>query len=116
MHRVVLFRHVFALHKTIVIPPEKRTQPFIFEQKLSCEHVGHTKKCRARTLGFRTEKRHEPLVFEEKLCFEHSFSVQNTWIRRPFQSETEDADALTSSQPSQGHDFANPLGVEPLSL
>ena len=116
MHRVVLFRHVFALHKTIVIPSEKRTQPFIFEQKLSCEHVGHTKKCRARTLGFRTEKRHEPLVFEEKLCYEHAFSVQNTMEQRQFQSKTDGPDAMGLSQLTQGRDLAKVDDFETLSL
>ena len=68
------------------------------------------------TLCFAIENVAEPLVFVKKMPVEHVFSVQNTWIRRPFQSETEDADALNLSRTSQRHDFANPLGVEALSL
>ena len=97
------------MHKTIVIPSEKRTQPFIFEQKLSCEHVGHTKKCRARTLGFRTEKRHEPLAFEEKLFVEHVFSVNTPTIRRPFREEKHGPDPMAHRKPAGVMTFPTPL-------
>ena len=56
------------------------------------------------------------MVFVKKIHVEHVFSVQNTMKRRLFQSETEGADALISPELSQGHDFADPLGIEPLSL
>ena len=68
------------------------------------------------TLCFAIESVAEPLVFVKKMHIEHVISIKNRRKRRPFQSETEERDALHLSQLSQRRDLANPLGVEPLSL
>ena len=68
------------------------------------------------TLCFAIESVAEPLVFVKKMHIEHVISIKNRRKRRPFQSETEERDALHLSRTSQGRDLANPLGVEPLSL
>ena len=68
------------------------------------------------TLCFAIESVAEPLVFVQKIRAEHVISIKNRRGRQPFQSKTDGPDAMTSSRPSQNRDFANPLGVEPLSL
>ena len=68
------------------------------------------------TFCFAIENVADPLVFKEKICFKHVFSAQNRKVERQFQSETEGPDAMAPSGTSQGRDFLDPLGVEPLSL
>ena len=101
------------MQQTMVFVAEKRREPLCFIKKMLAELARHR---RARSFAGGIENRPEALCFVKKIHAEHVFSVQNTWARRPFQSETEGADAMVPSVPSQGHDFANPLGVEALSL
>ena len=65
---------------------------------------------------FAAEKRHEDFSFATKSVGEDLFSVQNPMARQQFHCRTEGPDAMASSETSQPRDFANPLGVEPLSL
>ena len=66
--------------------------------------------------GFNTEIVVRTLVFVKKIHVERVFSVHIPTNRRHFMSKKEVCDAMHASRLSQGHDFANPLGVEPLSL
>ena len=68
------------------------------------------------TLCFAIENVAEPLVFVKKIHVAHATSDKNTMVRRQFHSKREVCNAMDPSGTSQHHDFANPLGVEPLSL
>ena len=94
------------MQQTMVFVAEKRREPLCFIKKMLAELARHW---RARSFAGGLENRPTALCFVKKIHVEHVFSVQNTWIRRPFQSETEGADAMDSSGTSHGHDFANPL-------
>ena len=67
------------------------------------------------TFCFAMEIVAEPFGFKEKLCFKHVISIQNSRMRRQFQSETEGPDAMGLSQISQGHDLAKVDDFETLS-
>ena len=68
------------------------------------------------SFGFNTEIVVRTLVFVKKMRIDHAISVRNPLVQRPFTSKREVCYALQLSRTSQGRDFANPLGVEPLSL
>ena len=113
---LVSFRHGFRRARTLGFRTEIVADSFISGQKLICEHVDHSKSCRAWSPLFCYGMVAEPFGFKEKLCLKHVISVQNRRMRRQFQSETEGPDAMGLSQTSQRRDFGKVDDFEPLSL
>ena len=68
------------------------------------------------SFGFNTEIVVRTLVFVKKMRIDHVISVRNTLVQRHFMPKREVCDAMGLSGPGQPRHFANPLGVEPLSL
>ena len=74
----VSFKHDFRRARTHGFRTEIHADSFIFEQKLNCEHVDHSKNCHAwyllfcyrkcrRSIGFRAEKRIGSFIYDQKL-------------------------------------------------
>ena len=91
--RLVSFIHDFRLARTLGLRTEKRISSFVSEQKLNCEHVDHSKNCRARPLGFRYRKASRAMGFRKEIVFQAcsfclktngstTISVQNRSVRR----------------------------------
>ena len=68
--RLVSSIHGFRLARTLGFRTEKRIASCISEQKLNCEHVGHSKNCRARPLGFRYRKPSRTVGFRKEIVFQ----------------------------------------------
>ena len=105
--------HIFLMQQTLVFVIEKRRSTVCFEQKVLAELARHL---RTRSFAGGHEKRPEALRFVKKIHVEHVFSVKNPMARRPFQSNTDGPDAMTSSGLSQPRDLAKVDDFEPLSL
>ena len=99
--------------ETIVFVSEKRRETWQLYQKMLAELA---KRQRTTTMAAQAEKRHETFIFLTKCIAEDRISVHTPMKRRPFLSKTEGSDAMQLLGISQRHDFADPLGVEPLSL
>ena len=70
MHRTVSVLHDFSVARTFGFRTEMRIDAFVFEEKLSCEHVDHSKNCRARPLGFRYRKASRTIGFRKEIVFQ----------------------------------------------
>ena len=104
---------LFIMHQTMLFVVEKRRVTACFEQKVLAELARHL---RTRSFAGGHEKRPEALCFVKKIHAEHVFSVRKPMKRRQFHSKRQVCDAVNLSGISRRRDFANPLGVEPLSF
>ena len=88
----VSFKHDFRRARTHGFQTEMVADSFISEQKLGCEHVDHSKNCRAwnplfcygngrRTYGFQREIMSQARNFCPKQKDATTFYVQNRGVR-----------------------------------